>query len=108
MTFIKKYKYILLSLVCLLLTFEVNRLAFMVDNKGSSTFEVYSVYALVPILAALGVFFAVRSKNLKESKWASTVLQVISILSLIVILFYYIMLATLILTCAHSGGGSCV
>jgi len=87
MTFIKKYKNTLLSLICIILTFLLIYLVIF----GSPYFgNSWLVGTTGLILSILGVVFALKSKRLKEPLWASTLLLIIGILVLIFVAFNYV------------------
>jgi len=88
MRFIKTHKYILLSSTIVVLAICSIVLFYMPSlSLGNYIWPPYILSLLVPIINALGIFFAYKSKKLKESLWIATYMEVIGILTLIAILF---------------------
>lgn len=104
MPFLKHYKNTLLSfgfcllsvvlLICIFFsdTFPYSLSVFL--NPLFNFFNLPIALSLTPILPILGIYFACRSKKLKESIWAGTVLGVIGLLILVWVICFGVLIVT--------------
>ena len=84
MTFLKRHQNALLSLMFIVFTIELFCLLFF----GGLYFQTLYIFVLIPILNALGIYFAVRCKKSGDSL-AGAILLIIGIIAFVVIILNY-------------------
>ena len=101
MPFLKRHRNALISLVFMVFTIA---LSYQVIAGNRNFGRSYPILSSILILNILWIFFAFMSKKLKESSSAGTVLIIIGALTLVVVLFNYLLAFMFAVGC---GNGPC-